>query len=127
MVRLLYLLRILRIIKIFRYMQSLRAMLDNLKSCLRPFSGMLLLLVIFMFIFAVLGVQQFGGRLKGRSNFNGLFNAMVTVFQICTGEDWNAIMYEAVEARPAQGPRAPFASRPMPRALLTPLAHPGPL
>ena len=28
-----------------------------------------------------------------RANFDTLFNALVTVFQALTGEDWNVLMY----------------------------------
>ena len=98
-IRLLYLLRILRLLKVFRYIQSLQLILENMRACLQPFFGMFLLLIIFLFIFAMAGLQLFGGKmpLGARSNFNTLGDALVTVFQICTGEDWNQVMFDAVE------------------------------
>ena len=50
---------------------------------------------------SMLGIQIYGGLLPrdGRSNFHTLlpsehgYGALVTVFQIMTGENWNEIMY----------------------------------
>eukprot|EP00329_Picozoa_sp_Boothbay-MS584-11_P005115 47654_5 len=99
-VRLLYLLRIMRIARLMSKVQSLQIVLSNLKSCLRPFSGMFVLLALFLFVFSVLGVQLFGGKFdpSSRSNFDTMFHAGLTVFQICTREDWNQVMFDAVAA-----------------------------
>ena len=50
-----------------------------------------------IFIFALLGMQLFGGKMCGLDdgevpchNFDTLLWALVTVFQVLTGEDWNA-------------------------------------
>merc|ERR1712142_476179 len=58
-----------------------------------------------MLIFSLLGMQIFGGRLdfgdeieKPRSNFDSFWRAFVTVFQIMTGEDWNACMYYGIKS-----------------------------
>ena len=58
-----------------------------------------------IFIFALLGMQLFGGKMCGlddgevpRHNFDTLLWALVTVFQVLTGEDWNAVMYDGMAA-----------------------------
>merc|ERR1719483_672416 len=45
-------------------------------------------------------MQIFGGRLETehRHTFNGFFQATITVFQILTGEDWNVVMYDGIQA-----------------------------
>ena len=98
-IRLLYLLRILRLLKVFRYIQSLQLILENMRACVRPFLGIGVLLVVFLFIFTMAGLQLFGQKMppESRSNFNTLGDSWVTVFQICTGEDWNQVMFDAVE------------------------------
>jgi voltage-dependent calcium channel L type alpha-1D len=64
----------------------------------------LFLLFLFIVIFALLGMQLFGAQFKlvreenPRTNFDDFWNAMLTVFQILTGEDWNAVMYDGVVA-----------------------------
>ena len=48
-------------------------------------------------------MQLFGGRFNTieragdvRANFDDFLHALLTVFQILTGEDWNSVMYEPV-------------------------------
>ena len=49
-------------------------------------------------------MQLFGAEFKlvrednPRTNFDDFWNAILTVFQILTGEDWNAVMYDGVVA-----------------------------
>ena len=54
--------------------------------------------VLFIVIFALLGMQVFGGKFNGvedgqkpRAHFDTFSQAMLTVFQILTGEDWNEV------------------------------------
>ncbi|RWS32010.1 voltage-dependent calcium channel type D subunit alpha-1-like protein [Leptotrombidium deliense] len=58
-------------------------------------------------------MQVFGGKFneadpdndeKPRSNFDSFWQAMLTVFQILTGEDWNAVMYYGINAYNGLGP-----------------------
>lgn len=49
-------------------------------------------------IFAMLGMQLFGGQFNfdegtPPANFDTFGISLLTVFQILTGEDWNEIMY----------------------------------
>ena len=50
-------------------------------------------------------MQLFGAEFKKvrdenpRTNFDDFWNAMLAVFQILTGEDWNAVMYDGVVAK----------------------------
>lgn len=53
----------------------------------------------------MLGMQLFGGQFNfdgdegtPASNFNTFGVALLTVFQILTGEDWNEVMYDGIEA-----------------------------
>lgn len=55
-------------------------------------------------IFAMLGMQLFGGNFNFEegtpsSNFNTFGIALLTVFQILTGEDWNEVMYMGIESQ----------------------------
>lgn len=50
-------------------------------------------------------MQVFGGKFNGlengekpRSNFDSFWQAMLSVFQILTGEDWNEVMYYGILA-----------------------------
>ena len=55
-------------------------------------------------------MQLFGGRFNTieragdvRANFDDFLHALLTVFQILTGEDWNSVMYDGISAY--NGPR----------------------
>jgi len=68
---------------------------------MRSIISLLFLLFLFILIFALLGMQLFGGQfnLPGgtpETNFNTFPIALLTVFQILTGEDWNEVMYQGI-------------------------------
>nr|XP_037270737.1 LOW QUALITY PROTEIN: muscle calcium channel subunit alpha-1-like [Rhipicephalus microplus] len=96
--------RLLRIFKVTKYWASLRNLVASLINSMRSIASLLLLLFLFIVIFALLGMQVFGGRFnrptedKPRSNFDTFWQALLTVFQILTGEDWNVVMYDGIKA-----------------------------
>ncbi|KAA0195536.1 Voltage-dependent L-type calcium channel subunit alpha [Fasciolopsis buskii] len=96
--------RLLRIFKLTQYWESLRNLVGKLLKSVRSVASLLLLLSIFILICSLLGMQLFGGRFnfitqeKPRANFDGILQAMLTVFQILTGEDWNEVMYNGMRA-----------------------------
>ncbi|KAK2555559.1 Voltage-dependent calcium channel type A subunit alpha-1 [Acropora cervicornis] len=97
-------LRLLRLFKFTRYWSSLRNLVTSLLSSVRSILSLLFLLFLFIVIFALLGMQIFGARFRElpgrkenpRTNFDDFANAALAVFQILTGEDWNAVMYDGV-------------------------------
>ncbi|XP_048580456.1 voltage-dependent N-type calcium channel subunit alpha-1B isoform X2 [Nematostella vectensis] len=104
-------LRLLRIFKFTRFWSSLRNLVTSLLSSMRSILSLIFLLLLFIFIFALLGMQLFGGRFSTtldapRTNFDNFVKAMLAVFQIMTGEDWNTVMYNGIEA--AGGPKNVF-------------------
>ena len=64
------------------------------------------LLMLFIFIFSILGMHLFGCKFCwlnkfsetecDRANFDSLLWAIVTVFQILTQEDWNLVLYNGM-------------------------------
>ncbi|XP_033643023.1 voltage-dependent P/Q-type calcium channel subunit alpha-1A-like isoform X11 [Asterias rubens] len=99
-------LRLLRIFKVTRYWSSLRNLVVSLLSSMRSIVSLLFLLFLFILIFALLGMQLFGGSFnydhespKPASNFDIFPIALMTVFQILTGEDWNLVMYYGIKSQ----------------------------
>ncbi|XP_043950491.1 voltage-dependent calcium channel type D subunit alpha-1 isoform X1 [Drosophila biarmipes] len=97
--------RLLRVFKVTKYWRSLSNLVASLLNSIQSIASLLLLLFLFIVIFALLGMQVFGGRFnstpneeKYRMNFDCFWQALLTVFQIMTGEDWNAVMYEGIKA-----------------------------
>ncbi|XP_065171189.1 voltage-dependent calcium channel type A subunit alpha-1-like isoform X8 [Atheta coriaria] len=96
-------LRLLRIFKVTKYWSSLRNLVISLLNSMRSIISLLFLLFLFILIFALLGMQLFGGQFNfdegtPPTNFNTFPIALLTVFQILTGEDWNEVMYYGIDA-----------------------------
>ncbi|XP_039206587.1 voltage-dependent L-type calcium channel subunit alpha-1F isoform X1 [Crotalus tigris] len=96
--------RLLRIFKITRHWASLSNLVASLLNSMKSIASLLLLLFLFIIIFSLLGMQLFGGKFNfdetqtKRSTFDTFPQALLTVFQILTGEDWNAVMYDGIMA-----------------------------
>ncbi|XP_067408530.1 voltage-dependent L-type calcium channel subunit alpha-1F [Emydura macquarii macquarii] len=96
--------RLLRIFKVTRHWASLSNLVASLLNSMKSIASLLLLLFLFIIIFALLGMQLFGGKFNfdetqtKRSTFDTFPQALLTVFQILTGEDWNAVMYDGIMA-----------------------------
>uniref|UniRef100_A0A9J8B509 Voltage-dependent calcium channel alpha-1 subunit IQ domain-containing protein n=1 Tax=Cyprinus carpio carpio TaxID=630221 RepID=A0A9J8B509_CYPCA len=96
-------LRLLRIFKITKYWTSLRNLVVSLMSSMKSIISLLFLLFLFIVVFALLGMQLFGGRFIFEdytpTNFDTFPAAIMTVFQILTGEDWNEVMYNGIRSQ----------------------------
>ncbi|CAB0032233.1 unnamed protein product [Trichogramma brassicae] len=97
--------RLLRVFKITKYWRSLSNLVASLLNSIQSIASLLLLLFLFIVIFALLGMQVFGGKFnfsaeedKPRANFDTFLQSLLTVFQILTGEDWNVVMYTGIRA-----------------------------
>uniref|UniRef100_A0A671VTF7 Calcium voltage-gated channel subunit alpha1 E n=1 Tax=Sparus aurata TaxID=8175 RepID=A0A671VTF7_SPAAU len=82
-------LRLLRIFKITKYWASLRNLVVSLMSSMKSIISLLFLLFLFIVVFALLGMQLFGGSFLLGSHFN----------LILTGEDWNEVMYNGIRSQ----------------------------
>uniref|UniRef100_A0A8B9JKI4 Voltage-dependent L-type calcium channel subunit alpha n=1 Tax=Astyanax mexicanus TaxID=7994 RepID=A0A8B9JKI4_ASTMX len=96
--------RLLRIFKVTRHWASLSNLVASLLNSMKSIASLLLLLFLFIIIFSLLGMQVFGGKFNfdetqtKRSTFDNFPQALLTVFQILTGEDWNVVMYDGIMA-----------------------------
>ncbi|XP_063370075.1 voltage-dependent calcium channel type D subunit alpha-1-like isoform X2 [Cydia amplana] len=110
--------RLLRVFKVTKYWRSLSNLVTSLLNSIQSIFSLLLLLFLFIMIFALLGMQVFGGRFesyapeepKERHNFDTFWQAVLTMFQILTGEDWNVVMYEGIKAYGGAGSFGMIAS-----------------
>ncbi|CAK1547322.1 unnamed protein product [Leptosia nina] len=99
--------RLLRILKLVRFMPNLRRQLFVMLRTMDNVAVFFSLLVLFIFIFSILGMNIFGckfckkdedGDLDcDRKNFDTLLWAFVTVFQVLTQEDWNVVLFNGME------------------------------
>ncbi|CAG0894816.1 unnamed protein product [Darwinula stevensoni] len=112
--------RLLRILKLVRFLPNLRRQLFVMLRTMDNVAVFFALLILFIFIFSVLGMYLFGGKfcvhaeteeeckcseihapnspcVCDRKNFNTFLWATVTVFMILTQEDWNIVLFNAME------------------------------
>jgi hypothetical protein len=109
--------RILRVLKLIRSWTNLQHFLYKIYLTVLDLGNFFFIVCLTIFIFALLGMQMFGGTmcvgglaLDGsdagagaeasaevpRHHFDTLLWALVTVFQVLTGEDWNFVMYDSM-------------------------------
>ncbi|XP_067224751.1 voltage-dependent T-type calcium channel subunit alpha-1G isoform X1 [Chanodichthys erythropterus] len=97
--------RLMRVLKLVRFMPALQRQLVVLMKTMDNVATFCMLLMLFIFIFSILGMHLFGCKfgserdgdtLPDRKNFDTLLWAIVTVFQILTQEDWNKVLYNGM-------------------------------
>ena len=103
--RIIRMLRLARVARIARLANKWKFLQDVLKLMVSGMQGMgpvLLLLMLFMFIFSILGMQMFGSiesiaeASGGYIRFDSFFCAFVQCFYVLTVENWVDVMYVAM-------------------------------
>ena len=119
--------RVFRVFKLAKEWKQLSLVLRILGKSMLDVVYFVILLFIFIIIFAVWALQSFANVLRfdpvtGRpvpleidpatgmateayatadvpsSNFDSMWSAFVTVFQVCSGENWNTVMYDGMRS-----------------------------
>jgi len=95
--------RTFRVARIFRlvkhpYLRKLKVLLQTVGLSLPSILNLAIVLLLFLVIFAILGVQLFAGvehndALNDHANFQNFPVAILTLFRGTTGENWNGIMH----------------------------------
>jgi len=90
--------RVFRIFRLVRVWESLRELLAALYNSLVQLFYLMILFALFIFIFALLGMQLFGDQFTEpkfaeppRANFDSITFSMITVFIVANLEDWNTV------------------------------------
>lgn len=106
--------RLLRIFKLARSWSSFREILSKIHLTMIDVSVFSLLLLMFMLIFTLLGMELFGHKvrfendkpvdpdlgigLSPRPNFDNIGMGITTIFAVAIGDDWNYLMAMAWRA-----------------------------
>ena len=90
-------LRIGRMFKLFRNLKKLQIIFSTFLNTLSSLLNVGGLLILIMYIYAVIGISLFAdvkvtAPMHSRLDFNGIFNAFITLFRVATGEGWNDLM-----------------------------------
>ncbi|XP_027130305.1 voltage-dependent T-type calcium channel subunit alpha-1I isoform X2 [Larimichthys crocea] len=104
---------ILRVCRVLRLAQVLKAkkirlLLKTIIKTIAQVENIILLFAFFFFIYAVLGVELFGRLscsddnpcygLHRHANFKHFGMALLTLFQVCTGDNWSGIMKDTLRS-----------------------------
>jgi hypothetical protein len=111
--------RLFRVFKLITKFKSLRKLLEVIVVMIYQVANLGMLMALFIFIFALLGLQLLAHKLHfdpttgyaikfgdpgysdadiPRSNFDDFTLAAFTIYQILSGEDWNVVMYDCRRA-----------------------------
>ncbi|KAK9816645.1 hypothetical protein WJX72_003272 [[Myrmecia] bisecta] len=102
-------LRVLRVLRLIKNWTSLHRFVITIWHTLASLSSLIIILLICVFVYAVVGMQLFGGKLGPpgqvpRHNYDSFVWAAITSFQVITVDDWNSVLYDAIRATdPALG------------------------
>jgi hypothetical protein len=101
--RTLRLLRILRSFKLVKGMDTLKKMIATTAGSMAAIANFAVLLMLLLYIFALVGMQMFGGGLEiegetARPHFDNLIWSFVSVFLVMTRENWQALLYDTMYA-----------------------------
>jgi len=101
--------RIVRILKLLKTAQGVRALLHCVFQSLGQITNMCVLLGLYFCIYAAAGVELFGrlgcvhsgcDGLSVHANFENFGQALLTLFRICTGDNGNGILRDAMREAP---------------------------
>eukprot|EP01060_Flectonema_neradi_P029554 TRINITY_DN4105_c1_g2_i1.p1 TRINITY_DN4105_c1_g2~~TRINITY_DN4105_c1_g2_i1.p1 ORF type:complete len:1864 (+),score=261.13 TRINITY_DN4105_c1_g2_i1:89-5680(+) len=108
--------RSFRLMRFLSQFPDLYRFMKTLEHSLVGASVLTVLLLLVIFIYALLGMQFFGGKFCDldldtlsangtdgctnipRENFDTLWESLLTVFKIVTAEDWNLVMYNGMRS-----------------------------
>ena len=100
--RVLRLMRILRSMKMIKDGSALKQMIETAIASLKAVMNFGVLLLLLLYIFALLGMNLFGGKLFDddgevpRANYDTFIAAFISVFQVSTRENWHQMLYSAM-------------------------------
>ena len=108
-VRIFRVFRVLRMMRLLRGLKSMLQIINVIQRSISSFIYLAMLLLLFVFIYALLGMQIFGGGFTDpevvdtiRYNYDSFLSAFITSFIMLTTENWNTIMFYAFSATTSQ-------------------------
>ncbi len=100
-VRMIRTLRVLRVARLLRSLRSMQLIIEVIGKTISSFAYIGLMLLILIFIYALFGMQLYGGKFdfsdgKPRPNFDSFNGAFLTMFQVLTMENWQNVLYSCM-------------------------------
>jgi len=112
-------LRVMKMLRLLKLLSKTRQLILVVAKAAKPMGNLLLFIVFVLSLFAIFGMQMFAGRIcdvklasmeemcpaesTPRTNMDDFAKALFALFQVMTGEDWNALMYNIMRDNPIAG------------------------
>ena len=102
-VRILRTFRVLRVTRLLTLLSFMKIIINVISNSLSDFIYIALLLILFIFIYSLLGMQMFANELNfadsaTRMNYDSFFEAFLATFQVLTVENWQQILYTTLRS-----------------------------
>ena len=109
-------LRAIRLFRVFKLFKSgdLRILMDSILFTISTIGTYTVLLMLFLYVFALTGMQFFAGQFRfkdhgsgafdleegevPRANFDTLIDALLTTFACFIGDNWTFVMYDSIRS-----------------------------
>ena len=108
--RMLRIFRIARLLRLIRVGGDINRLITTIVVSIPALANVGFLLCLFLYIYAILGVEMFhnlplnGDFINDDANFKTLSKAMLTLFRCVTGESYNGIMHDAMITEAGSAP-----------------------
>lgn len=107
--------RAVRLFKLFKLIKGgdLSLLIDSISFTITSIKDYIFLLMLFIYIFSLIGMSFFASQLKfnpdtdmldiengvsPRNNFDSMLWALMTIFQVLLGDGWNLVMYDVMRS-----------------------------
>ncbi|KAL4482140.1 hypothetical protein ABPG72_014953 [Tetrahymena utriculariae] len=102
--RILRVFRVLRVTRLLRSLKFMKILIKVISSILDKLFYIVLLLVLYIFIYTLIGMQLYGGSFQSISGgnrmvFDSFLQASFSVYDLLTIENWNNILYVALRTQ----------------------------
>ena len=93
--------RVIRMVRVLRALKSMRLLIQVIGEAITSFAYVGILLILFLFIYSLLGMQLFGGRfpepedVEERPSYDSFQKAFLCVYQILTIENWHSLIFNS--------------------------------
>ena len=96
--------RLFRVFRLLRLLRRFEALKRQVEMVIRSVGGvvwLMALLMLFIFMFAVLGLSLFAGKFDksrgSRWRFDNIYLAMLVIYQCMTGDSWRSVVADSVQ------------------------------
>lgn len=92
--------RVLRVTKLIRSLRYMQIIIEVIVKSISSFFYIFMLLILFNYIYALLGMQAFGGKFTfddaPRMNFDDFERSFMAVYQVMTMENWTDLLFACI-------------------------------